>query len=267
MSPQAAEDELDLDNLDPSNGNQPADPPEPDDPEDPDEPEDPNEPQDPDDPEEPHEPQDPDLGRLGAQPQQRQVPRSENRIRTLVEESRRKDQELAEVRNRLDVLAAQLSGGGNQRETPEQRATRLALLSPEDRIREEFREAQTENTRNMQLMQFQLMDSSDRASFEAKATVDPLYKKWQSEVERELSAMRRKNQNVPREDLMYYLVGKAAMQARGGKEVAKQRSAAESRVRRATTRAPNSRSDVGSPAQSRTRQQQSLEKRLENVAI
>jgi hypothetical protein len=183
----------------------------------------------------------------------------------LVDENRRKDSELSEVRQRLDELTGRVNASSNQQESPDQRATRLALLSPEERIREELRESTSQHRRDLQLMQFQLAESSDRASFEAKATVDPLYKKWSSKVETELANLRRQGQNVQREQLFYYLVGKAAMDARGSAGSREQRRAAESRVRRATTKPTNTRSDTGTTA--RTRQTQSLEKRLEDVQI
>ena len=252
MSPEDDALNVDLDAL-------PGDP-EPDEPEEDtpqDEPEDEDEPS-PDEPEQiaqPVEPADP----------ARALPRSESRIRTLVEENRRKDTELTDVRRRLDELTGRVNASSNQQETPDQRATRLALLSPEERIREELRESTSQHRRDLQLMQFQLAESSDRASFEAKATVDPLYKKWSSKVEQELANLRRQNQNVSREQLFYYLVGKAAIEARDSAGSRQQRRAAEARVRKATTRPANTRSDTGTTA--RARQTQSLEKRLENVSI
>jgi hypothetical protein len=251
MLPDEDDLDLDLDNLpgDPEPDPAPQDALE-DVPEDEPEPED--EPADPQD-----EPADPSL--------QRTVPRSESRIRTLVDENRRKDTELSDVRRRLDELTGRVNAPQLQQESPEQRATRLALLSPEERIREELRESTTQHRRDLQMMQFQLAENSDKASFEAKATVDPLYKKWSPKVEQELANLRRQNQNVSREQLFYYLVGKAAIEARDGAGSRQQRRAAESRVRRATTKPTNTRSDSAPAA--RTRQTQSLEKRLENVNI
>jgi hypothetical protein len=240
--------DVDLDNL-------PGDP-EPAEPEAPVEPDDEPEPQEPAEPEDEPEPQEPAL--------QRTVPRSESRIRTLVEESRRKDTELSEVRRRLDELTGRMNAP-QQQELPEQRATRLALMSPEERIREELRESTTQHRHDLQMMQFQLAENSDKASFEAKATVDPLYKKWAPKVEVELANLRRQNQNVSREQLFYYMIGKAAIEARDGTGSRQQRRAAGERVRRATTKPSNSRSD--SAASARTRQSQSLEKRLEDVSI
>ena len=61
---------------------------------------------------------------------------------------------------------------------------------------------------------FQLQDRGDKSAFEAKATVDPLYSKWAPKVEAELAAMRTKGQNVDREVLMDYLIGKNARENR-----------------------------------------------------
>jgi hypothetical protein len=246
---------IDEDALDPSPDDLPGDPEpaEPDD--DSPEPEDEPEPQEPVEPEDEPEPQDSAL--------QRTVPRSESRIRTLVDENRRKDSELSDVRRRLDELTGRMNAPQIQQESPEQRATRLALMSPEERIREELRESTVQHQRDMRLMQFQLAESSDKASFEAKAANDPRYRKWAPRVEQELANLRARNQNVNREDLFYYLWGKASFAA--DKDIDKQRNAAASRVRKATTRPANTRSDSAPAA--RTRQSQSLEKRLENVSI
>jgi len=192
--------------------------------------------------------------------------RENDRIRTLTEEVRRRDEQLAATNRRLDELTQRVSvqPQGSQ-ETQEQRATRLALMSPEDRIREEVRESSVRHERDMRTMAFQLQDTSDRASFSAKATVDPLYRKWETKVEEELASLRAKGQNVGREQLFYYMIGKAAIDARGGKESKKTLREANARVRNARVRTSNSRSD-SEPAQ-RSNRGNSLEKRLEDVPL
>jgi hypothetical protein len=118
------------------------------------------------------------------------------------------------------------------------------------------------HAREMQGLQFAVLDGNDRAAFEAKATVDPLFAKWKPRVETELAALRQNGQNVDREKLMFFLIGKNAVEGRS-KEVGKQRKAAQLRVNGQRTRPSNSGSDT---AANRTRNT-SLERRLENQSI
>ena len=129
---------------------------------------------------------------------------------------------------------------------------------------EQMRDAEARHTRDLQTLQFQLMESSDKASFEAKALADSLYKKMAPKVEQELANLRRQGQNISRENIFYFLVGKSAVESRNSGATREQRRAAEARVRKATTKPANVRSDTGA---TRQRQQVSLEKRLENVSI
>jgi hypothetical protein len=89
-----------------------------------------------------------------------------------------------------------------------------------------------------------------------------LFAKWKPRVETELATLRSQNMNAPRESIMYYLLGKNAVEGRS-KEVWKQKRAAAARVRAQGTRPSNSGSDT---AANRTRNT-SLERRLENQSI
>ena len=192
---------------------------------------------------------------------ERQPSRRDRRIETLTHElgeSRRRSDEL---NRRLDaMLVGQRQPQG---ETPEQRAQRMALLSPEERIQETLRESEVRHAREMQGLQFAILDGNDRAALEAKATVDPLYSKWKPKVETELVALRQQGQNVDLEKLMFYLIGKSAVEARK-QQGNGQRAVAQRRVAQQRTRAPNSGSDTQGTRRDRN---SSLERRLENQSI
>jgi hypothetical protein len=192
---------------------------------------------------------------------ERQPSRRDRRIETLtteVSEARRRNDEL---NRRLDQLLA--GARQPQGETPEQRAQRLALLTPEERIQETLRESEVKHAREMQTLQFSILDGNDRAAFEAKATVDPLYAKWKPKVETELSQLRQQGQNVDREKLMYYLIGKNAVEARK-QQGNGQRAGAQRRLQQQRTRPANSGSDTSANRRDRGN---SLERRLENQSI
>jgi hypothetical protein len=194
--------------------------------------------------------------------QQQQPSRGESRHQRLANELREARQREADLNRRLDTLIAG-QARPPQGETPEARAQRLALMTPEERITAELHDARQSFTREMQQMRFATQDGSDRAAFQAKATVDPLYKKWETRVEAELRTLREQNMNVERERLMYYLIGKAAVEGRQASKPG-QRAEAQRRVARQQTRPSNSGSDVA--AQRRDRGN-SLERRLENQSL
>lgn len=211
----------------------------------------------------------PEEGEVEAQPgeqerqgDQRQPSRGERRFQTLSRELTEQRQRNDELNRRLDaVIAGQPRP--QQGETPEARANRLALLTPEERIREELQVAQQGHARDMQAIQFTVRDTGDKAAFEAKATVDPLFAKWKPKVEAELTALRAQGQNVDREKLMFYLIGKNAVETRK-QQSGQQRRDAGGRVRRQQTRPSNSGSDT---AGNRRDRNSSLERRLEDQSI
>jgi hypothetical protein len=151
-----------------------------------------------------------------------------------------------------------------QGETEEQRAARRALMTAEERISEDAREQTQSHRRDMAALSFQMQETSDKHSYEARATVDAIFRKWQPKVEEELANLRRQGQNVSREQMLYYLIGKAAIEARNSPENRQRRKAAEKRLRQQTTRPSSSRSDA---APTTRRRETSLEKRLENELI
>ena len=145
------------------------------------------------------EPDQPDAAALPAQPvqpeqPQRQPSRGERRFQTLnneLQEQRRRNDDL---NRRLDsLLAAQPRP---QQESPEARAQRMALLTPEERITAELTEAKQGFAREMAQVRFTAADGSDKASYQAKATVDSLYRKWEPQVEAELVTVRNQGMNV-----------------------------------------------------------------------
>jgi hypothetical protein len=201
-----------------------------------------------------------------ARSQERQpTGRAERRITAQQEELRKRDQQIADLNRRLDGMLQTSQRNRQPAETPEQRETRLALLDPVERMRVEMQESQQVSQRQMAQMAFTFQDSSDKATFDAKALVDPLYGKWGPKVEEALRNLRDKGQNVSREQMLKYLIGEAALAGRKS-QTGQQRKAAAGRMARNRTSPSNSRSDAqgerrgGSDANA-------LEKRLENLQI
>lgn len=192
-----------------------------------------------------------------------QLSRRDTRIQTLADEARQAKAELAETRRRLDELSRQMTQPRVQAESPEQRAARFALMTSQEQMAETLRESEQRTAALVQQVQMQSADAADRAAFQSRAAVDPLYAKWGPKVEGKLAELRARGNNVEREVLLKFMIGEAALERRGstaGKAEVKQ---AQKRVAGQRTQPTNSGSDTAP----QRRQQVSLERRLENMNI
>ena len=193
-------------------------------------------------------------------PQPRQISRGERRVQSLSTRIQDMERRNMDLERRLNESLARQTAP--RQETFEEREQRLALLTPEERMHARMSESEQRHGRELFAMQMQLRDGQDRTSFEAKAFNDSLYQKWAPKVEAELAALRTQGQTVEREKLLYYLIGKSAVELRQGRP--KQQRQAQQRLQRANVRPGNTRSDNAS--QRRT-QNSSLERRLEDVPL
>ena len=103
---------------------------------------------------------------------------------------------LTEERNRL--LELQMQQG--QRPAPKDDEN----LSEDEKWR---RSANQEIART----QFQTFDAIDRNTYEMKSLSNPVYARWQERVEAELKKARVNGHNPPRENILKYLLGEAAL--------------------------------------------------------
>lgn len=154
--------------------------------------------------------------------------------------------QLAEMRGELTALRrpAQQSV-----ETPQQRADRLALMSPEERADVIVSERLAAHEQRQQMLTNQLLDQSDRTSFEAIAATNPLFKKLSSEVERRRAVFVQAGQGVPpRATIATYLIGERVLEQQG-----KGRPAAAQRRRQQQARPANGGGDTPNPRRERQR--------------
>jgi hypothetical protein len=194
------------------------------------------------------------------QDDQRPASRRDRRIETLTDSIRQRDQQLSDLNRRVNDLLQQRS---QPQETPEQRNARLASLTPEERISETLAEDRRLHRQEMQQLQMQVAEGSDRAAFEARCSPGTIHAKWKDRVEQELVTMRQQGFNAPRDKVLAYLLGKAMLDRQGSGENRQQRRQAETRLRRQTTRPAAN----GSDTRADRGRQTSLERRLENVEI
>ena len=170
---------------------------------------------------------------------------------------------MADFRRRLDELTKQVQQPKAQAETPEQRAQRRALMTPQEVMMEELNLARQEFGQQVQSLQVQNAETADRTAFQAKAATNPLYAKYAPKVEGKLAEMRVSGANAPRETVLKYLIGEAALERFSSKEGKREVAQARERVKRNTVRPSNSGSDTAATR----RREESLERRLENLNI
>ena len=206
---------------------------------------------------------DPDA-EAGAAPPERAAPsRGDRQMAELRRANRERAEENARLTRQLDDLRRAPPVQHQAVESPAQRAERFALMSPEERIREEVRESLERNDRNNQTLMHQLMEQSDRTDFEAHAVVNPLARKLGPEVERRLADLRTKGQNLPRKVVLTYLIGERVL--------AQQTKKAPGRKAQETARPVRARGDGAAPGRDTRRSGgdsvAAMERRLENQQI
>lgn len=119
------------------------------------------------------------------------------------------------------------------------------------------------STAQAALMQAQ--DVNDRTAFTSISLGDPVAKKYEARVEKELADMRAKGQNAPREAIYTYLLGKDMREGKFKKKSAAPAAGTEKKtVDRGRT--PGVRSDVSGRSGAMSEHEKRA-KRLENVSI
>ena len=181
---------------------------------------------------EPDEPDDPDAN--PDEPPARQ-PRGERQFGELRKTARETARQNAELTRQMAELRGELTAMRQQTqpvESAQQRADRLALLSPEERMQEMVNESLAVHSRNTQQLQAQLLDQGDKASFDAQCVANPLLKKLSGQIEREIMGMRSNGRPVPpRTVIAAYLIGQKVLEQQGERNPARQQRRAAQRTR------------------------------------
>lgn len=191
--------------------------------------------------------------------------RENDRIRTLRERAEEEARARAAERERADRFERELSEirARTQAETESQKAERLALMTPEERSEYRVNEALNSHRREIAAVTFRMEDQADKAAFQAKAAVDPLWGKWADQVEAKRVEFLRQGTVVPRAELLKWLVGESVLSGRGP-ETARQAARGKENIRRQQVSAATGRTDVST---SRRRSADTPAKRLEGMQI
>jgi hypothetical protein len=153
------------------------------------------------------------------EPPARQPTRGENRVAKATREAAEAKREAKELKERLAALEQRSTQPSA--ESQRQREARLAEMEPLERqvfLMQEDRAAE----------KFQTQDRLDRMAFDATCRAEPAVAKIKDKVESELAALRGRGQNVDREVLADWLLGKQA-RANAGRASTKTTKAAAAR--------------------------------------
>ncbi|HXO11930.1 MAG TPA: hypothetical protein VN871_06165 [Mycobacterium sp.] len=171
-------------------------------------------------PDEAEEADEPDEAEAGDEPEAAAgdaEPRGRRQFGELRESNRELARQNAEYTRRLAELEARVNTGGGQQyqqpqETPQQRANRLSLLSPEERIGEELRERDqfwaNENQRTRAMVQ----DTSDRATFSSLTTTSKTARRFASEVDKRHNELKARGVFVERAVILKNILGEKVLE-------------------------------------------------------
>jgi len=106
-------------------------------------------------------------------------------------------------------------------------------------------------------------DAADKAQYDAKATVNKVYKRHQATVEKKLQQARNNGWNIPREQILANVIGEEAL------KMAEQSSKPTPTRRKPVSKPSNSRGDGASTPgrRSPSSDKEALKKRLENIPL
>jgi hypothetical protein len=183
-----------------------------------------------------------------------------------------RERELSETRQRAAEAEARANQLASERQREEaqrqhalqnEREARRAAMLPEERLADELGELRAQINYQRQMDQFYRGDAEDRAQYSAKASVNKTYKRYATEVETKLKQSRANGWNIPREEILANIVGKAAL------GMAEQSSKPKPTHRKSVSKPVNSRGD-GASTQGRrgsSSDKEALRKRLENLPL
>jgi len=184
-----------------------------------------------------------------------------------------REQELAATRRRAEEAEARAIQLASERQREEaqrfhaqqqERERRREMMTPEERTAEELQELRAQINYQAQMDRFYRTDAEDRATFQAKASVNKVYERHQTRVEEELRKARASGTNLSREQILRYIIGDEAI------KMSEQTSRPRATTKRRTVSYPiNSRGDSTSTPGKRSpsSDKDALRKRLENVPL
>jgi hypothetical protein len=118
-----------------------------------------------------------------------------------------------EANQRAQEARDQVTRAEAARRAQEDESSRLAEMTPEERVEYRLNRMSQTIEYNRQMDLFRASDTADKANFVAMCRVDPVYKRHQARVESALAQLRSQGQNMPRETILTYAVGEETLKA------------------------------------------------------
>lgn len=174
----------------------------------------------------------------------------------------------AEAAERRAEAAERATQARVQTETAQQRADRLALMSPEERFDALRSEDRAAHAAEMNSVKFQIWDSTDSAKFERLAEKDALVARVADRVEARFAELQRQGSPVSRAILADLEIGKMMRENQKSAKT-KQTRRAEEGVRRETVKPKRVTSDASSTRGRRGQEDtpDARRRRLEDVIL
>ena len=196
------------------------------------------------------------------EPAARARSRAETRFQKLANEAKAARDDAAaaraearEIRNRETQRDQHLSA--------QQEAERLALMTPEERADYKISRFEERAARERQNSELGMQLQMDKVSYEAKATLNPVYAKYADEVEKRFEEQRAQGRPVEREVILKFILGERALNG-ASSSTKRAKAQGDRRIQSQRSGGGNSRGDVASQ---RGKQGDSAEKRLKGVYI
>jgi hypothetical protein len=204
-------------------------------------------------------------GEVRPEAQPRQVSRGERRFQTLSNSVKDANERATKLERELREERAARQRREAQETRKEPTAEEMALWTTDQIVDYKLGKSQASFQQTLQQIQFQTMESSDQAAFSTLCATDPRAKKYAGEVEQRLADLRAQGQNVPRANLLRWIIGDKVM-AGAGKQVQRQRQQGQDRIRRQQSLSTTPRSDAAGNRGAKTDAEKRLE-RIENITF
>lgn len=199
------------------------------------------------------------------EPEPRPRGRATTRIETLANDNRALREEIAASQARLAALEARAAQPASRQEDQRDIDARYALMSPEERMNDRLERTLAASNRQTQDVLASVQDQTDASAFRVLLREKPQYEKFATTVETRVKELRGKGTPLPREAVLMFLVGEAAVKT-GGKPQKKAQS--QQRMRDQETRPASGRGDVrDSDRRNAGGTMSAVERRLSNVRI
>jgi hypothetical protein len=190
------------------------------------------------------------------------VTRGGNRFQRLSNDNAALRDELAAMRRQRETEAARQTAQQQQWDQ-DQWNQRWSVMTPDEKVdyAVNWGQQQANELRNQMGAQVGLL--KDQLAYDAKATINPVYAKYKDEVEDQYQQYWQQGRHIPRETLLYQMIGRKAVET-AGSSTRRARAQGQKKIEAQTTRPSTSKGDAAS---TRGKAGDSAEKRLAGVEI